>query len=280
MILLVISIVLCNIHSSVIFNIGIVFLGIGNALLHELAAIDTVTCSSNNKILSSTLFVGGGSFGLCLGKLYKYFSSNLLWLLIVSVIGFILIYIADSWRDKSFYEKTFKYPKYEIVNPQISAYIILICVLFTTTVRGFIAYTIPTNWCNEVWEICIMYTFMGTGKALGGYFCDKYGYRITAILSTLISIPFLIFGNDNMLISVFGIFLFSMTMGISFAMGLSVMPESVALPFGITTIGLILGTFLYYPYKPVFMTNVILICIVSIICAIIFGITLRKNKIE
>ena len=273
---LAISLFLCNVHQSLIFNLGIVFLGIGNAILHELAAIDTIS-NSESKIFSSTIFVGGGSFGLCLGKMYHYFSDNLLWLLIFVAIGFGLIYFADKIRNTDFYKSDFKYPEFDICKPSMPILFILFCVFITTTIRGFVAYTISTAWCDEVWEICILYIFMGSGKTFGGYACDKWGYRKVGIITTLGAIPFLILGDNNMIVSVLGIFLFSMTMGISFAMGVSALKKSVALAFGITTIGLVLGIFVNYFYEQSFWSNVILICVISVICAILFGVTLKKE---
>lgn len=273
---LAVSVILCSISDALWFNVGIVFLGIGNALLHELGAIDTIS-RSESKIFASTIFVGGGSFGLCLGKMYKYISDDLRWLLIAVAIGFVLIYIADRLRDKTFYEAEYKYPDFDIVNPAVPAMFILACVLLTTTIRGFVAYTIPTAWCDEIWEICALYIFMGSGKVFGGYACDRWGYRRVGIFTTLCAIPFLILGNDNMIVSVSGIFMFSMTMGISFAMGISVLKESVALAFGLTTIGLILGTYMNYIYRQSLLTNIILICVISVICAVLFALTLKKD---
>ena len=118
---------------------------------------------------------------------------------------------------------------------------------------------------------------MGSGKVFGGYACDRWGYRRVGVFTTICAIPFLVLGNNNMLVSVFGIFLFSMTMGISFAMGISVLKDSVALAFGITTIGLILGAFMNFLYKQSELSNFILICTISVVCAILFGITLKKK---
>ena len=274
---LAVSILLCSIPDSFVFNIGVFFLAIGNALLHEIGAIDTIS-DSGSKIFASTIFVGGGSFGLCLGKMYHYFSDSLYWLLIVIVIGFVLIRFSDRLRTADFYKPDFQYPDFDIVNPAVPAMFILACVFLTTMIRGFVAYTIPTAWCDEIWEICALYIFMGSGKVFGGYACDRWGYRKVGIFTTLCAIPFLELGNDNMIVSVSGIFLFSMTMGISFAMGISVLKESVALAFGLTTIGLISGSFMNFIYTQSVIMNTILILMISVFCAVLFGITLKKKK--
>ena len=274
---LAVSILLCSISDSFVFNIGVFFLAIGNALLHEIGAIDTIS-DSGYKIFASTIFVGGGSFGLCLGKMYQYFSDSLYWLLLVIVIGFVLIRFSDRLRTADFYKPDFRYPDFDIVNPAVPAMFILACVFITTMIRGFVAYTIPTAWCDEIWEICALYIFMGSGKVFGGYACDRWGYRKVGIFTTLCAIPFLALGNDNMIVSVSGIFLFSMTMGISFAMGISVLKESVALAFGLTTIGLISGSFMNFVYTQSVIMNTILIFTISVFCAVLFGITLKKQK--
>ena len=62
-------------------------------------------------------------------------------------------------------------------------------------------------------EICVMgvlkeYHHMGIGKALGGILSDKFGMRKVAIISTLLAVPFLCFGDNIMIVSLIGVMMF------------------------------------------------------------------------
>ena len=118
---------------------------------------------------------------------------------------------------------------------------------------------------------------MGIGKALGGFVSDKVGAKKTGIITTLLCIPFLIFGENIMSISIIGVFLFSMTMSITFGMILSVIKNNPGVAFGFTTIGLFLGITPVFLFKISKEINIILIIVLSIISAIGFYCTMRKD---
>ena len=119
---------------------------------------------------------------------------------------------------------------------------------------------------------------MGLGKALGGILSDKIGIRKVAIGSTLLAIPFLCCGNNLMLISIIGVMFFSMTMSITLGILVSVLKKNPGLAFGITTIGLFLGTAPIFFIKLHMTINIILIIVVSIICSIALGYVLKGDE--
>ena len=122
---------------------------------------------------------------------------------------------------------------------------------------------------------------MGIGKAMGGIFTDAYGMRKTAIASILVSVPFLLCGDSVMFISLIGIMLFSMTMAITLGLLTSVLKKAPGLAFGITTIGLFLGTLpIFFIKITSFLINAILIIILTFICLIIALIVIRKERKE
>lgn len=71
---------------------------------------------------------------------------------------------------------------------------------------------------------------------------DRYGTRTASVISIAVSVPFLLFGADRMMLSLFGVMLFSMTMPITLGIIATVLPETPGLAFGLTTIGLFLGS--------------------------------------
>ena len=119
---------------------------------------------------------------------------------------------------------------------------------------------------------------MGLGKCLGGILSDKFGIRKVAILSTLLAIPFLCFGDNIMIISIIGVMFFSMTMAITLGILVSVLKKTPGLAFGITTIGLFLGTAPIFFIKLTMQINIILIVVISIMCSIALGWVLKEEK--
>ena len=166
------------------------------------------------------------------------------------------------------------------INKKINKSIIIIIAVLVVIVRGYMGYGIPTSWNKTVVQNILFYIIMGLGKALGGILSDTYGPRKTAIFSTLLAIPFLSFGDNIMIISIIGVMCFSMTMAITLGILASCLPKTPGLAFGLTTIGLFLGTVPIFFYKITSTNlNIIMICILSIVCCTLLGKVLRKDKI-
>ena len=96
----------------------------------------------------------------------------------------------------------------------------------------------------------------------------KYGIKKIATISTLFSIPFLCFGDNLMIVSIIGVMFFSMTMSITLAILVSVLKKTPGLAFGITTIGLFVGTVPIFFIKCSLEINILLIVIVSVLCSL------------
>ena len=145
-------------------------------------------------------------------------------------------------------------------------------------IRGYVGYGIPTSWNKTMFQTFLLFTFMGIGKALGGILSDTIGTKKVAVLSTILAIPFLAFGDKIMIISLIGVMFFSMTMAITLGSIVSVLKKNPGVGFGFTTIGLFLGTAPVFFFKiPSMLTNIIMIAISSLLCSIIFGYILKGD---
>ncbi len=270
--LALIGVVLLTISMPIYFflhtpYLAIVILCIGNALLHVEGAEVTLR-SSNGKMASPAIFVGGGSFGVVTGKLLAATTVN--YLLIVffslSMIPFILLadyYKKDTLKDKSPC-KNFNYH-----NKNMNTKLVVLFAVLIVFVRAYMGYGIPTSWNKTTLETILLFSFMGVGKCLGGIMVDLIGMRKTAILSIACSLPFLLFGDQIMIISLFGILLFSMTMAITLGLLVSTLKKAPGLAFGLTTIGLFLGTApIFFIKFTTLLSNCILITILTGICLI------------
>ncbi len=245
----------------------------GNAFLH-ISGAETTLKNSDGKLSHSAIFVSGGSFGVISGRLLATTSipSWILLPFILTLIPFVLY--ADTFITKESNCKKFDYVK-KSINPAI----IILIAFFVVIIRGYMGYGIPTSWNKTVIQHVLLFVFMGIGKALGGILSDTYGIRKTAILSTLLAIPFLCFGDTIMIISLFGVMAFSMTMSITLGILVSVLKKTPGLAFGITTIGLFLGTApIFFVKTPNVLYNSIMIAVLSIVCSCLLAYVLKEKN--
>lgn len=270
--LLLVAIIFANINKLLL--VMVIFLSFGNAILHICGAVATVKCSSG-KIFSSALFVGGGSFGLIIGQVFgkSYLSLKLLF------IPLILILILVIMTNQKWCVENAVYPKFDVVVDEKKILLVIIVAFFVTAVRSFIGYAIPISWKKELYQSFLLYFTMGFGKAIGGFLCDKYGYKNVACLTTILCIPFLIAGENLMFISIIGVMMFSMTMSITFAMLLSVLPNRPGFAFGITTVALIIGFFPTIIFKFDRVANIFSVIVFSILsCLLLKNVLINKSN--
>ena len=216
----------------------------GNAFIH-VAGAEVTLRSSKGKMAHSAIFVSGGSFGVITGKLLKSSGISYLFILLLGLTMIPFILLADYYRKEENDEcKNFNYH-----NKKLNPNLLIILTVFIVFSRSYMGYGIPTAWNKTVLQTVLLFVVMGIGKALGGIFLDAFGIRKTAILSILCSLPFLLFGDNIMFISLIGILLFSMTMPVTLAVLTSVLKRNPGIAFGLTTIGLFLGFTPIFFYK-------------------------------
>lgn len=267
----------------ILFGLGLVntyislsILCLGNAFLHIDGAEVTLR-TSNGKLSHSAIFVSGGSFGVITGKLLG--TSNLsFWILVglgLSMIPFIIL--ANMYKDDIKDDVL----KFDYANKKMNGGIIILLAVFVVIVRGYMGYGIPTSWNKTVYQSILLYCSMGLGKALGGILSDMYGVKKVAILSSLLALPFLLFGDNLMIVSLIGVLLFSMTMSITLALIASVLKKAPGLAFGMTTIGLFIGTVPIFFFKlTTVVANGIVISIFTLLCVLIFKFIIKGDTYE
>ncbi len=235
-ILLISGFILFSHSNNYIF---LIILCLGNACIHVSGAQATLRISEG-KLAPSAIFVSGGSFGVITGKILGNTSISTWFIVIISLsmIPFILL----SREYKNEFSKTNSCTKFNYHNKNISPGIIILLTVFIVIIRGYMGYGIPTSWNKTIILSVLFYFAMGIGKALGGILSDIFGMRKSAILSVIGALPFLLFGDKIMILSLIGIMLFSMTMSITLGLLVSVLNNTPGLAFGLTTIGLFLGT--------------------------------------
>ncbi len=259
---------------------SVIIIALGNALIHVDGAEKTLL-NSGGKITPNALFVGGGSFGVItgrlLGKLYNSYMIIIPLLLILLSIVFLLVFTYDkkvAQNPENETDKIISVP--DVANDKIPEALLTLIIIFAVAVRGYIGYAIPTGWSVNNFHLIILYSYMGFGKILGGIATDKLGYKKATIISIVGALPFLLFGNTFPLISLTGVLLYSMSMPITVGIIYSKFPTSPGFAFGITTIGLFIGSAPEFFFSlPNLITQQIVVAILSIIVLTLILISLK-----
>ena len=252
-------------------------IALGNACVHINGAEVTLR-SSKGKISPAAIFVAGGSFGVITGKILASIAP--VWLMIILIATTIpVIIIAEKYRKKADVAKN-PCKDFKFANPSLPIWLITAFATIVVIIRGFMGYSIPLSWNTTIWQAVLLFVFMGVGKGLGGILVDKIGIKKTIMISTLGAIPFLIFGNEIMEISLIGVMFFSMTMAVTLAILVSVYQKNPGVAFGFTTIGLFLGSLPAFFFQVTdFLTNVIIVVVASILCCgMLIKITRKGGK--
>lgn len=256
----------------------IILLCLGNACVHVAGAEVTLRCS-NGKLSHSAIFVAGGSFGVITGKLLGS-SSLSFWIITIlglTTIPFILL--AEYYRKEADTNNHCPCAKFNYHSPNIRKELIVFFAVTVVIVRGYMGYGIPTTWNKTIFQNILLFSTMGLGKALGGILSDLFGIKKIAIISIVFALPFLLIGDNLMIVSLIGVLLYSMTMPITLGLLVSILKDSPGLAFGLTTIGLFLGTVPIFFIKIVSsLINGTIIVVLTIICLLIVMKIIRKDK--
>ncbi len=248
--------------------VSITLVALGNAFLHVDGAEVTLR-TSKGKLSHSAIFVSGGSFGVIAGKLLG--TSNLsFWILVVlglSIIPFIIL--ANMYRNDVGNER--EKLEFNYANEKMNGGVLILLAIFVVMIRGYMGYGLPTSWNKTVIQTILLYSAMGVGKALGGVLADTYGVKSIGIWSSLLALPFLLFGDKLMFISLIGVLFFSMTMSITLALIVSVLKKTPGLAFGMTTIGLFWGSVpvFFFKFNYIFI-NCVIIVVFTLVSTFIF----------
>ncbi len=256
------------------YYIPISIIALGNALIHVNGAEVTLRCSGGS-LSHAAVFVAGGSFGVVTGKILAQFDVPVCFVIIAVAVAIPYMIYAEKFPK----EQTLS--KYNYASPDLKPAVIILFSTLIVIVRGFMGYGIPTSWNKSILETIALYVAMGVGKGMGGILSDTIGMRKTVVLSILLAIPFLIFGDNLMGVSLVGVLLFSMTMPITLGLLVSVLKELPGVAFGFTTLGLFLGTVPIFIFKlNNNLVNCFMIVGLSIICLLLALFVIRKDRKE
>ena len=252
---------------------SLVLVCLGNACTH-VAGAEVTLRTARGRLGPSAVFVAGGSFGVISGTLLSATTLPYwtLLLLCASAVPFVLL--AEDERKTADRERAVPCADFQYNALQIGA----VWVVLLATFIVIMGYGIPTAWKKTTFQTVMLFVTMGVGKASGGLLADRFGVKKTAMLSAALALPFLLCGDRYMLVSLVGVMFFSMTMSITLAVLVSVLPRTPGLAFGLTTIGLFLGTAPIFFFKfTTVRANCIVIAVLTAVCLAAMQLILRKD---
>ncbi len=260
--------------------VSLTVLCIGNAFTHVDGAEATLR-TSRGSLTPSAIFVSGGAFGILTGHLLA--QESVPWWVFVLLAGTAIpfsilggIYRADADKASPVPCVGFRYAKEKAAPAAV-----ILAMVFVVATRGYMAYGIPMSWKNSVSETVLILAVMGVGKALGGVCSDLFGPRRVAVVSAAAALPFLLFGDRVIAVSLIGVMLFSMTMAVTLATLVSVLKDRPGLAFGLTTIGLFLGTAPVFFFRfTSFAANCVMITVLTVVCILLTVAVMRKDGDE
>jgi len=255
---------------------ALIILCLGNCLVHVDGAKHTLI-NTKAKLTPNALFVGGGSFGVVAGQLLAGLN---IYPLIFIPFGLILCCVALTLIIHKFHSVEYNEEQHLPLNvhSNLNEFLFIFLIILAVMARSYLSYAVPISWNKTAWQTILLFSCMGIGKFLGGVFADKIGFKKTTLISLVFALPFLLFGNSVMVVSLIGVLLFSMTMPITVGILVSKFPRSPGFCFGITTIGLFLGmTPAFFITLDSLLTHQVIVFALTIVALISISICLKRK---
>lgn len=209
---------------------AMIVVALGNAAFHVGGGADTL--KESNGFCESGVFVSFGALGVYFGTLLGK-----------SEIGFVAILCALAACGIGELI-TSRHPVREIdvkcvFEKKVSIVVVIAVLLVAIIVRAVSGGTLPKpSESVDIAAIAVVCVFLG--KLSGGFIADALSPKITALSALLLAS--LSGAFDNAICYLISLTLFNMAMPITLYALYSALPKNAGLAFGLTTLGLLLGT--------------------------------------
>jgi len=214
----------------------VIVLGLGNSVFHVTAGTVTLKRSAG-KAGPLGVFVAPGAVGLLLGTLFPatgtYFAVAALFICMPMALGSHRIQAAGGGVEAEPAP-----PVRRIETPWLAVCALLVAV----AVRAVGGSSVSFPWEVTPALSLLMVAFVFSGKAAGGYLCDRLGAKKTALLSLPLAAVLIAFGSAWMVPSLLGQLLLNLTMPVTLWLIYRVLPDSPGLAFGLAASALWPGT--------------------------------------
>jgi FSR family fosmidomycin resistance protein-like MFS transporter len=223
-------------HGSAVVLIA----GVGNALFH-VGAGAMVLAGSRGRAAPAGVFVAPGALGLGLGLLLgrKFLSVPLWpWLFAIAVACAMVLLVARKTPAKPPATNSAARPGFR--RGEIAGIVALLAV--SVAVRS-LAGTVGCDACPRGFFLMVALPIAAcTGKFTGGFLADRLGWIELSTMALLASAPLLAFSSGDLWLALPGQMIFQMTMPVTLAAMMRLMPARPAFGFGLLCVALVSGT--------------------------------------
>lgn len=202
----------------------VILMGLGNACYHVGGGRDALL--HDHRMTGLGIFVSPGAVGIYLGTVFA--GSQPVHILVTAALAVTAaaVYLCCDGGVK----------KLPLGKPRPVLALLMLAVVI---VRSLIGMSMETPWKLGLY-VTLGALAAAAGKAAGGFLGDRFGSRMTGVVSLLLAAG-LFLVPDVGLAGVLGVFLFNMTMPITLRRACDAVPGLEGFGFGLLTFGLFLG---------------------------------------
>lgn len=261
----------------------------GNALFHTGSGTDTLL-RAGGRMAPNGIFVAPGAIGVAAGRLigmhyglYSDFNSCFIGarredyvhavMIICALAAYIMCGAAKRMDNSGSGEKA---PEYRFSRPGRSASFIIVSAMTVVTLRALVGSYIPVRPDVPQFAVSgaellpvIFALCAACGKALGGAAGDRFGARVAAVTSLTASAFLFAAGIWFPALTLAAVLLFNFTMPVTLCAVASEMPRRYGEAFGLTTIGLLIGSLPEYVIKPGYCPKLMITLPLIIVSAVL-----------
>ena len=210
----------------------VILIGAGNSVFHVGGGTMTLL-ESDGKAYKLGLFVAPGCLGLTLGTLYPWMGAVFSAALFVCAV----LLVTYARPDPRMYERAMESTRLTRTSMWIP---VLLLVAVAVRAVGGVAVSFP--WKTTAGLGIVMTAFVFLGKALGGYACDRFGAKWTAIITVPLAAVLIAFGSQWMIPSLLGQLFLNLTMPVTLYLIYRALPDQPGFAFGLAASALWPGT--------------------------------------
>lgn len=212
--------------------------GLGNAMFHVGGGAFSLNMN-REKAVYAGLFVAPGAIGLFLGGIAAKTVNFSSWFVIIPMALLAVAVLPIPHLPNSF-------PNTVTKKRENAAMLPLLFLLLVITLRAVIGSVGVYPWKSTDTAGLLMVMSIALGKAAGGVLSDWAGRRTVTVIALLVSAPLLAFFESAIIPSLAGLFLFNLTMAVTVTEIADRLQGYSGFAFGLTTLALILGTYIIY----------------------------------
>jgi len=220
----------------------VIVAGTGNALFH-VGAGAMVLAGSRGRAAPAGVFVAPGALGLGLGLLLgrKFLAVPLWpWLFAIAVacVAVLIVATATPLREQEPPPANATRPAFHHLEILGIAALLAISV----AVRSLVG-TVGCDACTRGFFLLVALPVGAfTGKLTGGFLADRFGWIDLSMVALLASAPLLAFNGGDLWLALPGMIIFQMTMPVTLAAMLHLLPAWPGFGFGLLCVALVGGT--------------------------------------